>query len=42
MLLLLSAPAAMDYYLKIGMKIVSNGFMIQRKNSGISALKRNA
>ena len=30
MLLLLSDPAAMDYYLKIGMKIVSNGFMIQR------------
>ncbi|MGP1425969.1 MAG: hypothetical protein ACTTKK_07965 [Ottowia sp.] len=42
MLLLLSAPAAMDYYLKTGMKIVSNGFMTQRKNSGISALKRNA
>ena len=30
MLLLLSAPAAMDYDLKTGMKIVSNGFMIQR------------
>jgi len=31
MLLLLSDLAAMDYYLKTGMKIVSNGFMIQRK-----------
>ena len=30
MLLLLSAPAAMDYYLKIGMETVSNGFMIKR------------
>lgn len=30
MLLLLSAPAAMDYYPKIGMETVLNGFMIQR------------
>ena len=30
MLLLLSAPAAMDYYPKIGMETVSNGFMIKR------------
>jgi predicted N-acetyltransferase YhbS len=31
MLLLLSAPAAMDYYPKIGMDKVENGFIINRK-----------
>jgi predicted N-acetyltransferase YhbS len=31
MLLLLSAPAAMDYYPKIGMDTVKNGFIINRK-----------
>lgn len=31
MLLLLAAPAAMDYYPKIGMDTVKNGFMINRK-----------
>lgn len=30
MLLLLSAPAAMDYYPKIGFEKVENGFMIKR------------
>ena len=30
MLLLLSAPAAMGYYPKIGMETVSNGFIIKR------------
>ena len=30
MLLLLSAPAAMDYYPKIGMQKVDNGFIIKR------------
>jgi len=30
MLLLLSAPAAMDYYPKVGMAKVENGFIIQR------------
>jgi len=31
MLLLLSAPSAMEYYPKIGMSKVENGFIIQRK-----------
>lgn len=31
MLLLLSAPAAMDYYPKIGMDKVDNGFIIKRE-----------
>jgi len=30
MLLLLSAPGAMDYYSKIGMEKVTNGFIIKR------------
>lgn len=30
MLLLLSAPGAMSYYQKIGMDVVSNGFMLKR------------
>lgn len=30
MLLLLSAPEAMSYYPKIGMDVVSNGFMLKR------------
>lgn len=30
MLLLLSAPAAMEYYPKVGLSKVDNGFMIQR------------
>jgi len=32
MLLLLSAPAAMDYYPKIGMDKMDNAFMIKRKH----------
>lgn len=31
MVLLLSAPAAMEYYPKIGMETVQNGFIINRK-----------
>ncbi len=31
MLLLLSAPAAMEYYPKVGMEVVDNGFIIKRK-----------
>jgi ribosomal protein S18 acetylase RimI-like enzyme len=31
MLLLLSAPAAMDYYPKVGLEKVQNGFIIHRK-----------
>jgi len=31
MLLLLSAPAAMGYYPKLGMETVNNGFIINRK-----------
>jgi GNAT superfamily N-acetyltransferase len=31
MLLLLSAPAAMEYYPKLGMETVNNGFIINRK-----------
>lgn len=31
MMLLLSAPTAMEYYPKIGMDTVQNGFIIQRK-----------
>ena len=31
MLLLLSAPAAMSYYPKVGFETVDNGFMIKRK-----------
>ncbi|NCD70017.1 GNAT family N-acetyltransferase [Mucilaginibacter agri] len=31
MMLLLSAPTAMEYYPKIGMDTVNNGFIIQRK-----------
>jgi len=30
MLLLLSAPAAMDYYPKVGLQKVDNGFVIKR------------
>lgn len=30
MLLLLSAPAAMEYYPKVGMEVVDNGFIIKR------------
>jgi hypothetical protein len=30
MLLLLSAPAAMEYYPKVGLSKVENGFIIQR------------
>lgn len=33
MLLLLSAPAAMDYYPRIGMETVANGFTIRRDPS---------
>lgn len=32
MMLLLSAPTAMEYYPKIGMDTVSNGFIINRKS----------
>ena len=32
MMLLLSAPDAMDYYCKIGMERVENGFILKRKN----------
>ena len=31
MLLLLSAPAAMEYYPKVGLEVVDNGFIIKRK-----------
>jgi predicted N-acetyltransferase YhbS len=32
MMLLLSAPTAMEYYPKVGMEPVTNGFIIQRKH----------
>lgn len=42
MLLLLSAPTAMEYYSKIGFLKVDNGFIVKRKSSPITPVNGNS